>query len=153
MMQASNIFVVASCFLFCCEFGNGLNYSLAISTCTAVTVNVVSGNQLAQSDLLHLPRLPMRRQTSQAQKKTTERFLNFKCNHCGGEFETSRSYDCHRRHPKARGTPCSEEYSKSETTFAERADLATGILRQHSLARAKLGTLFAFFQIMIKYVK
>jgi len=77
MMQASNIFVVASCFLFCCEFGNGLNYSLAISTCTAVTVIVVSVNWLGQSDLLRLLRLPMRplrRQTNQAQKRRPSDF-------------------------------------------------------------------------------
>ena len=145
-MQASKIFVFAFCSLFGCEFGNCLNYNLAIFTCTAITVDVASENRLAQSDLLNLLRLPMRRQTSQAHKKTTERFLNFKCNHCGSEFATLRSYTGHRVHPKARGTLCSEESSKSETTFAERADLATGILRQHSLAKAKLGTCSHFFK-------
>ena len=40
---------------------------------------------------------------------------------------------------RAWGAPCSEESSKSEVTFAGRAGLATGILRQNSLANAKTG--------------
>ena len=53
--------------------------------------------------------------------------------------ESLRSYNLHSVHQSARGTPCSEESSKSEVTFAGRAGLATGILRQHSLANAKTG--------------
>jgi hypothetical protein len=77
----------------------------------------------------------MRRQTSQAKSKSTERFLNFKCKHCSGEFESSHAFQCHRRHKNAQGTLCSDESSKTEITFTVRAGMATGILRQHSLER------------------
>ena len=102
--------------------------------------------QLAQTDVLHLLRLPMCRQTSQTQSKQTERFLNFKCKNCNGEFASSRSYDSHRRsHRRHRNVGgrfaqvCRDESSKSEITFAGCAGLTTGILMQHSLANAKLG--------------
>jgi hypothetical protein len=84
---------------------------------------------------LHLLRLPMRLQTSQAKSKSTERFLNFKFKHCSGEFESSHAFECHRRNRRAQGTPCSDESSKTEITFTVRAGMATGILGQHSLAR------------------
>ena len=77
----------------------------------------------------------MHRQKSQTQSQQTERFLSFKCKNCNGEFESLRSYDCHRRHPAVQGSPCSDESNKSEITFSARAGLATGILRQHSLAK------------------
>ena len=84
----------------------------------------------------------MRRQISQTQSKQTERFLNFKCINCNFEFASLRSLNAHRLHRSSRGTPCSEESSKSEVTFAGRAGLATGIVRQHSLANAKTGESF-----------
>ena len=62
------------------------------------------------------------------------------------------TYDCHSLHQKSQGSPCSDESNKSEITFSARAGLATGILRQHSLA--KLGEWFTFWsnnhQIIIK---
>ena len=48
----------------------------------------------------------------------------------------------HDEHRNARGTLFSDESSKSEITFAGRAGLTTGILRQYSLADAKLRELF-----------
>jgi len=42
------------------------------------------------------------------------------------------------------GGACSDETSKSETIFTERAGLSAGIVRQHSLANAKTGESFAF---------
>ena len=140
-MRAFKIIVPAFCSLIFCEIG----HSRAFSSLTAVqvTVNAASGSQPAQFDALHLLRLPMRRQISQTQSKQTERFLNFKCKNCNGEFASLCSYNIHRLHQKARRTPCSEESSKSEVTFAGRADLTTGILRQHSLANAKTGESFA----------
>ena len=142
MMRAFIIIISAYCSFVFCEIGCGQAY-LSLSA-VQVTVNVASGSQLAQSDALHLLRLPMRRQISQTQSKQTERFLNFKCINCKREFESLRSYNLHRVHQSARGTPCSEESSKSEVTFAGRAGLATGILRQHSLANAKTGESFTF---------
>jgi len=75
------------CCSVCCEFGN----SSAFLRSTALSV--ANGNQLAQNDTLL--KLPIRRQTSQTQSKQTERFLNFKCKNCNGEFASSRSYDVH----------------------------------------------------------
>ena len=135
-MKAFNLIKFAVCTLVCCQFGQ----SSAIPN--TVTMYAVSGSQLAQTDGLHLLRLPMHRQTSQSQSKQTERFLNFKCKNCNGEFASSRSYDAHRLHRRARGTLCSDESSRSETTFAGRSGLATGVLRQHSLA--KLGESLPF---------
>ena len=118
-----------------------VGHSRAFSSLTAVqaTVNAASGSQRAHSDALHLLRFRMRRQISQTQSQQTERFLNYKCINCNGEFLSLHAYNIHRRHPKTQGTPCSEESSKSEVTFASRANLTTGILRQHSLAKAKRG--------------
>ena len=48
----------------------------------------------------------------------------------------------HYAHRNARGALCCDESSKSEITFAGRAGLTTGILRQHSLANAKLAESF-----------
>ena len=45
---------------------------------------------------------------------------------------------------RAWGALCSDETSKSETIFTERAGLSAGIVRQHSLANAKTGESFAF---------
>jgi len=45
---------------------------------------------------------------------------------------------------QAGGDDDDSESSKSEVTFAGRAGLATGILRQHSLANAKTGESFTF---------
>ena len=42
----------------------------------------------------------------------------------------------------ARGALCIDELSKSEITLAGRAGLTTSVLRQHSLANAKLGVSF-----------
>ena len=67
---------------------------------------MVSGNQLVQNDTLHLLGLLMCCQTSQTQSKQTERFLNFKCKNCSGEFASSRSYDSHlRRRNEVAGEP------------------------------------------------
>ena len=140
-MRAFRVNVFAFCSLAFFEVG----HSRAFWSLTAVqaTVNAASGSHLAECDALHLLRLLMRRQISQTQSKQTERFLNFKCINCNGEFSSLHSYNIHRRHPKTQGTPCSEESSKSEVTFASRAYLTTGILRQHSLAKAKRGESFA----------
>ena len=137
-MRAFKILVLAICTLFCVLIFCKIGHSRAFSSLTAVqvTVNAASGSQPAQFDALHLLRLPMRRQISQMQSKQTERFLNFKCKNCNGKFASFRSYNIHRLHRNARGTPCSEESSKLEVTFAGRADLTTGILRQHSLENA-----------------
>ena len=117
-------------------------------TCKANDFNLsrsASHYDLAQKNKLPVLRSPMRRQKSQSQSQQTERFLSYKCKNCNCEFATLRSYDCHRRHQRAQGSPCSDEYNKSETTFSGRAGLATGILRQHSLA--KVGEWFTSWQI------
>ena len=139
-MRAFRINVFAFCSLAFFE----VSHSQAFSSLIAVqaTVSAASGSQLAECDAFDLLRLRMRRQISQTQSKTTERFLNYKCINCNGDFSSLRSYNTHRRHRKAQGTPCSEESSKSEVTFASRANLTTGILRQNSLAKAKRGESF-----------
>ena len=136
-IRAFKIIVFAVCSLVCCEFGHNSAFPTAAP--------VAGGNQLAQTDTLHLLRLPIRRQTSQMQSKQTGRFLNFKRKSCNGdicEFSFSCSYDSHCPHRNAQGTLCSDESRKSEITFAGRAGLTTCILRQHSLASAKLGESF-----------
>jgi len=136
-MQAFIIFVFACCSLGCCEFGHTI-VNPRVVTCKANDFNLsrsASHHDLAQKNKLPVLRSPMRRQKSQSQSQQTERFLSFKCKNCYCEFATLHSYDCHRRHQKAQGSPCSDEYNKSETTFSARAGLATGILRQHSLAK------------------
>ena len=144
-MRAFRINVFAFCSLAFFEVGH--TGSRAFSSLTAVTCCSIyyskHGEWQPECDALHLLRWRMRRQISQTQSKQTERFLNFKCINCNGEFSSLHSYNIHRRHPKTQGTPCSEESSKSEVTFASRAYLTTGILRQHSLAKAKRGESFA----------
>ena len=141
-MRAFIIIISAYCSFVFCEIGCDQAYLSLTAVQVTSTVNAASGNQLAQSDALHLLRLPMRRQISQTQSKQTERFLNFKCINCNFEFASLRSLNAHRLHRSSRGTPCSEESSKSEVIFAGRAGLATGIVRQHSLANAKTGESF-----------
>ena len=138
-MQAFTKIVFAGCLLKCFEI-----IIPASVTCTANNhVLTRSAKHLAQTDLLPSLRLPMHRQKSQTRSQLqTERFLSFKCRNCNSEFENLRAYDCHRRHKNAQGSPCSDESNKSEITFYARAGLATGILRQHSLA--KLGEWFTF---------
>ena len=150
-MQAFTIVVFACCLKECFQIGHGLVIPASV-TCTANTHDLTrSAKHLAQTDLLP----PMRRQKSQTQSQQTERFLSFKCKNCNSEFANLRSYDCHCRHKNAQGSPCSDESNTSEITFSARAGLATGILRQHSLA--KLGEWFTFwsnksnnYQISIK---
>ncbi len=134
-MQAFLIFIFACCSLECSEFGHTL-VNPAAFTCKANDNDLNhSANHLAQTDRLHLLRLPMRRQKSKTPSQQAELFLSFKCKNCHGDFVSARSYDSHRRHRSAQGTPCSDLSSKSEITFTARAGLATGILRQHSLGK------------------
>ena len=94
-----------------------------------------SANHLAQTDPLHLLRLPMRRQKRKTPSQQVELFLRIKCKNWHGEFASARSYDSQRLHRSAQGIPCSALSSKSEITFTARAGLAAGILRQHSLRK------------------
>ena len=57
--------------------------------------------------------------------------VGFKCAHCNGEFGSRRSMDCHRRHATTVGTPCADPRSFKSLSFTGRADMSTGILRQH----------------------
>ena len=57
--------------------------------------------------------------------------VGFKCAHCNGEFGSRRAMDCHRRHTTKVGTPCADPRSFKSLSFAGRADMSTGILRQH----------------------
>ena len=57
--------------------------------------------------------------------------VGFKCAHCNGEFGSRRSMDCHRRHATKVGTPCADPRSFKSLSFTGRADMSTGILRQH----------------------
>ena len=137
-MQAIIVFIFACC-SFECEFGHTLVNLIPTAT-IARKANYQdptgSANHLAQTvKLLPLQRLSMRRQKSQTQSQQTERFLGLKCKSCNCEFANLRSYDIHRRHRSAQGSPCSDESNKSEITFSKRAGLATGILRQHSLKK------------------
>jgi hypothetical protein len=142
-MRAFRVNVFAFCSLAFFEVGHSRAFWSLTAVQVQATVNAASGSHLADCYALHLLSLLMRRQISQTQSKQAERFLNFKCINCNGEFSSLRSYNIHRRHPKTQGTPCSEESSKSEVTFAGRANLTTGILRQHSLEKAKRGESFA----------
>ena len=143
-MRAFRINVFAFCSLAFFEVSHSQAFSSLIAQAVQATVSAASGSQLAECDAFDLLRLRMRRQISQTQSKTTERFLNYKCINCNGDFSSLRSYNTHRRHRKAQGTPCSEESSKSEVTFASRANLTTGILRQNSLVNEKKGESFPF---------
>ena len=58
--------------------------------------------------------------------------VGFKCAHCNGEFGSRRAMDCHRRHAKSVGTPCADPRSFKSLSFTGRADMSTGILRQHN---------------------
>ena len=145
-MQAFIVFILVCC-SFECEFGHTLVNLIPTATIArkanyqVLSLLTGSANHLAQTvKLLPLQRLSMRRQKSQTQSHQTERFLGLKCKSCNCEFANLRSYDTHRRHRSAQGSPCSDESNKSEITFSERAGLATGILRQHSLK--KLGESF-----------
>jgi hypothetical protein len=83
---------------------------------------------------------------SQANTKSTEQFLNFKCKNCSCLFASMSVYDTHSRHQAAKGTLCSAESSKTEITFTFLGGLATTILRQHSLTR--LGVQYQIIQII-----
>jgi hypothetical protein len=72
--------------------------------------------------------------------------LNFKCKTCNGEFPSIRANGIHSRHRSAQGTICSVDSSKTEITFTLCRCLATGILRQHSLAN--LGVQHQVMQII-----
>jgi hypothetical protein len=98
---------------------------------------------------LHLLRMPFHRETSQAENKSTEQFLNFKCKTCSCNLSSIRAYDTHHRHWSAQKTPCSADSSKTEITFTFCWGLATEILRQHSLA--KLGAQYQTIQIIALY--
>ena len=60
--------------------------------------------------------------------------LGFKCGHCNGEFASRCAMDCHRRHATSVGTPCADPSSYKSLSFTGRADMSTGILRQHDAA-------------------
>ena len=62
--------------------------------------------------------------------------LGFKCGNCNGEFASRRAMDCHRRHTRSVGTPCADprSYKSLSFKFTGRADMSTGILRQHDAA-------------------
>ena len=60
--------------------------------------------------------------------------LGFKCTNCNGEFASRRAMDCHRRHTASVGTPCADPGSYKSLSFTGRADMSTGILRQHDAA-------------------
>ena len=132
-MRAFKIIGFAFCSLVCCEFG----HSSALKSCYSC-----EWEPACSTDTLHLLWLPMSRQMCRTQSKQTERFLNFKCKNCNGDFASLRSYGSHRRHGNARGALCSDESSESDIIFAGRTCQTTGILRQHSLANAKLGESF-----------
>ena len=66
--------------------------------------------------------------------KTSMQFVAFKCMHCKGEYATQRAYNGHRSHIKSAGTPCQEASSQVSLTYKGRADLSTGILRQHQVS-------------------
>ena len=78
----------------CCEFGH--------SSAFPTIVSVACGNKLAQTDTLHLLRLPIRRQTSHTQIKQNQRSSNFNAKKVMASLHPrvteSRSYDSHRRH-------------------------------------------------------
>ena len=60
--------------------------------------------------------------------------LGFKCCHCNGEFASRCAMDCHRRHATSVETPCADPSSYKSLSFTGRADMSTGILRQHDAA-------------------
>ncbi len=60
--------------------------------------------------------------------------VGFKCAHCAGEFGSRRAMDCHRRHATSNGTPCADPNNSKSLSFTGRADMSTGILRQHDNA-------------------
>ena len=103
-MRAFIIIISAYCSFVFCEIGCDQAYLSLTAVQVTSTVNAASGNQLAQSDALHLLRLPMRRQISQTQSKQTERFLNFKCINCNFEFASLRLLNAHRSPPTSKFT-------------------------------------------------
>ena len=135
------------------ELGRGCEYGDSSAFPTAVTV--ASGKQLAQTDTLPLLRLPVRRQTMHMQSKETERFLNFKCKTCNGEFASSRSYDSHCRRQNARETLCSDESSRLEITVTGHlfsARYIETVLRSPRVTPPKKNSHFIYFQIKIFYI-
>jgi hypothetical protein len=66
--------------------------------------------------------------------------VGFMCCNCDGIFDSRRYMDCHRSHITSLGTPCAlaDPSSYKSLSFTGRADMSTGILRQHE------GTLAAF---------
>jgi hypothetical protein len=72
--------------------------------------------------------------------------VGFKCAHCSGEFVSRHAMDTpsHRRHPSNIGTPCADPISRKSLSFTSRADMSTGILRQHSAAAFGVSTRCVF---------
>ena len=133
IMNLPNLQMFVFCFSVCWKFA--LSNAFSIPT----AVSVASGN-ISQTDTLHLLSLPIKVVKRKASR--SKDFCLSNASNCNVEFESSHSYDIHCRHPISRGTLCSDESSKSEMTFTGRANLTTGILRQHSLANAKVGESF-----------
>ena len=75
-----------------------------------------------------------RPQSKSAVKGNAPQAVGFKCAHCGGEFGSRRAMDCHRRHATSIGTPCADPNSSKSLSVTGRADMSTGILRQHDAA-------------------
>ena len=75
-----------------------------------------------------------RPQNKSAVKGNAPQVVGFKCAHCGGEFGSRCTMHCHRRHATSIGTPCADPNSSKSLSFTGRADMSTGILRQHDAA-------------------
>ena len=66
--------------------------------------------------------------------------LGFKCADCNGKFGSRRAMDCHRQHATSVGTQCADPRSYKSLSFTGRADMSTGILRQHEAATLGVST-------------
>ena len=77
-------------------------------------------------------RMPASRTGDRAPAKANApQAVGFKGIHCSGEFSSRMAMDIHRRHRTNIGTACADPEQYASLSYTPRADLSTGILRQH----------------------